>query len=235
MLTPTRGIEHGLTLDALLSVRLVTWSGDVVTASKTENSDLFWAVRGAGANFGIIVSATYELYDATNNGQVLYNTYQFPPSANRSIFELMATYDGGALPPEMSFIPEVMYNRTTGEAKLLLLLVYYGTPEEAQPHVDRILSLGPVATTSYYGPQPGMFDILSVGLCDTAGRNHFHLGTRRTDPVVYEEVFGDMVEFYEANPGYAGVLIFQRLSSGFAESIPASETAYPWRGIGTFV
>lgn len=225
---------HGLSLDALLSVRIVTGTGKAVTASKTENPDLFWALRGAGANFGIITSATYEIYDYTNNGLVVYNTYTFPPAANRSVFELMEYYDE-RLPGPMSFIPEIMYNHTTREAKIMLLLVYYGTPAQAQPHVDRIVALGPMATTLFYGPQPAMFDILSIGLCTTAYRNHFHVGTKRTDSKTYEDVFADMVGFYETHPGYRGVLIFQRLSTDVVLQRPRVGAVYPWREITTFV
>lgn len=45
---------HGVLLDSLESVRLVTASGEIVTASQTHNSDLFWGIRGAGHNFGIV-------------------------------------------------------------------------------------------------------------------------------------------------------------------------------------
>ncbi|KAK8060366.1 hypothetical protein PG996_010296 [Apiospora saccharicola] len=54
-------------MDALLSVRLVTAAGAVVTASATENGDLFWALRGAGANFGIVTSATYRVFELFRN------------------------------------------------------------------------------------------------------------------------------------------------------------------------
>lgn len=57
---PYQGL-HGLVIDALLSVRLVTASGKIVMASEQEHEGLFWAVRGAGANFGIITSATYKV------------------------------------------------------------------------------------------------------------------------------------------------------------------------------
>lgn len=50
------GRKHGLTIDHLRGVELVLADGSVVRASTTENTELFWAVRGAGANFGIVTS-----------------------------------------------------------------------------------------------------------------------------------------------------------------------------------
>jgi FAD/FMN-containing dehydrogenase len=54
--------KHGLSIDALLSVDIVTADGQVRHASATENADLFWAVRGAGSNFGVVVSFEFQLY-----------------------------------------------------------------------------------------------------------------------------------------------------------------------------
>jgi hypothetical protein len=48
--------KHGLAIDNLLSVDLMTADGDLVTASEGENADLFWGVRGGGGNFGIVTS-----------------------------------------------------------------------------------------------------------------------------------------------------------------------------------
>jgi alkanesulfonate monooxygenase SsuD/methylene tetrahydromethanopterin reductase-like flavin-dependent oxidoreductase (luciferase family)/FAD/FMN-containing dehydrogenase len=53
--------EHGLTIDHLVSAEVVLADGSIVTASATENPDLFWAVRGAGANFGIVTSFVFEV------------------------------------------------------------------------------------------------------------------------------------------------------------------------------
>ena len=46
--------KHGLTIDRLRSVDLITAEGEFVKASETENPDLFWGVRGGGGNFGIV-------------------------------------------------------------------------------------------------------------------------------------------------------------------------------------
>ncbi len=53
--------KHGLTIDRLLSVDLVTADGQFVKASASENSDLFWGVRGAGGNFGIVTEFEFRL------------------------------------------------------------------------------------------------------------------------------------------------------------------------------
>lgn len=48
--------QYGLVVDNLLSARLVLADGRVVEASESSNPELFWAVRGAGHNFGVAVS-----------------------------------------------------------------------------------------------------------------------------------------------------------------------------------
>jgi FAD/FMN-containing dehydrogenase len=52
--------EQGLTIDRLRAVELVLADGSAVRASATENQDLFWAVRGAGANFGVGTAFEFE-------------------------------------------------------------------------------------------------------------------------------------------------------------------------------
>ena len=57
----------GMTCDSLVSTEVVTASGDIVTASETENADLFWAVRGAGGgNFGVHTSFTFGVAPAAD-------------------------------------------------------------------------------------------------------------------------------------------------------------------------
>lgn len=54
--------KHGMACDALVSVDIVTADGKLVSASKDDNADLFWAVRGGGGNFGVVTSFEYQLY-----------------------------------------------------------------------------------------------------------------------------------------------------------------------------
>lgn len=54
--------KHGLTIDNLLSVEIVTADGELRRASAAENEDLFWAVRGAGSNFGVVTSFEFRAH-----------------------------------------------------------------------------------------------------------------------------------------------------------------------------
>lgn len=84
---------HGLVIDHLISARVVTASGDLVTASATENADLFWALRGAGVFFGVVVEATYRLHDLTHNGQCQDSTLVFPLAAAEPVLQALTSLD----------------------------------------------------------------------------------------------------------------------------------------------
>jgi FAD/FMN-containing dehydrogenase len=67
--------EYGLTLDNLIAAELVTADGRRVRASGEENTDLFWALRGAGANFGVATSFQFQLHRVGPEvlaGQIVY-------------------------------------------------------------------------------------------------------------------------------------------------------------------
>ncbi|MEZ4681255.1 MAG: FAD-binding protein [Caldilineaceae bacterium] len=54
--------KHGLSIDNLVSVDIVTADGECRTASESQHSDLFWAIRGGGGNFGVVTSFEYRLH-----------------------------------------------------------------------------------------------------------------------------------------------------------------------------
>ena len=58
--------KFGLTIDNLLSADVVLADGSFVHANKDENSDLFWALRGGGGNFGVVTSFEYQLHPLKN-------------------------------------------------------------------------------------------------------------------------------------------------------------------------
>jgi hypothetical protein len=62
------GRAHGLTIDHMRAVEMVLADGTPVRATPDDHPDLFWAVRGAGANFGIATAFEFEVYDVDEVG-----------------------------------------------------------------------------------------------------------------------------------------------------------------------
>lgn len=60
--------EHGLTIDHLVAVEMVLADGSIVRADREENPDLFWGVRGAGANLGVVTAFEFEVYEVAEVG-----------------------------------------------------------------------------------------------------------------------------------------------------------------------
>jgi FAD/FMN-containing dehydrogenase len=54
--------KHGLTIDSLLAVEIVTATGDILIADENQHADLFWALRGGGGNFGVVTRFKYRLH-----------------------------------------------------------------------------------------------------------------------------------------------------------------------------
>lgn len=54
--------KHGLTCDNFESLELVTAAGEVISASDTEHSDLFWALHGGGGNFGMVTEFRFRAH-----------------------------------------------------------------------------------------------------------------------------------------------------------------------------
>jgi FAD/FMN-containing dehydrogenase len=71
--------QHGFAVDNLVSASVVLANGTLVKASKTVNKDLFWAIQGAGHNFGILTSLEVKTYDIPGN----WTVYQMIFSAEK--------------------------------------------------------------------------------------------------------------------------------------------------------
>ena len=108
--------HRGLMLDALESVRVVTADGNLLEASKNKHQDLFWAIRGAGSNFGIVTSATYKVYDASNDGKAMNADFVFPADANQTFWQLMKDFDD-TLPSRLALTAVAFYDRVHSQVR----------------------------------------------------------------------------------------------------------------------
>ena len=97
---------HGLTVDNLLAVDVVTAAGATVRASATENADLFWGVRGGGGNFGVVSSFTFRAHPL--GPDVFAGTFVSRPDHWAAALRGLETWSRGDVPDPMTVIVTFM-------------------------------------------------------------------------------------------------------------------------------
>ena len=159
---------YGLTIDNLLSVDMVLADGSFVTANKKDNSDLFWAVRGGGGNFGVVTSFQFQLYEVSTvyGGPMMWpieNAMEVLPFWRDFIMNAPENINGWfgfvTVPPGPPF-PEQWHMKKM----CAIVWCYTGPPEEAEKTFAPIRAFGP-PVIDFAGPIPwpalqSMFDAL---------------------------------------------------------------------------
>lgn len=125
--------KHGLTCDNLRSVEIVLADARVMTASSSANEDLFWAVRGAGANFGVATSFEFDLHPMSK--EILAGEIKCP---HESLGELLKLYRefNRTIPDEVgitaSLAPFHEGKPLTGPPLAALTVAYFGDLKEGE-------------------------------------------------------------------------------------------------------
>lgn len=151
---------HGLTVDNLLAVEVVTADGRTVTASDDEHPDLFWALRGGGGNFGV---ATRFRFRAHRLSRVYGGMLMLPATADvvagavrlglEAPDELSVIVNVMPAPP-MPFIPAEAH----GSVVVMVLATYAGPAADAEPVLAPFRELAtPLADFLQEMPYSGMF------------------------------------------------------------------------------
>ena len=138
----------GLSIDCLRAVELVTADGRQVRASDDEHADLFWAMRGAGANFGIVTALEFDLapigpmitrgfviYPGARAREVAAAFRDYLPTAPD---DLMASIAVTLALPADEYPPEVV-----GQPVVVLSVAYVGPEADADRVLAPLLALGP--------------------------------------------------------------------------------------------
>jgi FAD/FMN-containing dehydrogenase len=165
--------KHGLAIDNLLAAEVVTADGGIVRASAAENTDLFWALRGGGGNFGVVTSFRFALHSvgptvmagpvfwaAEDTTEVLRFYRDFIAKAPD---ELGSVVRLGTVPP-LSFIPEELHWRPA----MAVACCYAGGVKEGERAVHALRRFGTplvdlISPTQYAAFQGGFDDTVLHG------------------------------------------------------------------------
>ena len=136
--------RHGLAIDNLVGARVVTADGRLVTASADEHPDLFWALRGGGGNFGVVVDFDFVAQEVTT---VHYGTVTYRLDDPTDLLSRWRDAMRVA-PEELSSTIALMPRMPGAEPSALVLLCYAGEPgtsvSEADAAIEPLLELGTV-------------------------------------------------------------------------------------------
>ncbi|WP_263385103.1 FAD-binding oxidoreductase [Granulicella arctica] len=130
--------KFGTVCDNLLSVEMVTAEGEIVTASERERPDLFWAMRGAGANFGIVTRFHYRLHPLEG---VLAGLLLHPRSRAEELFRFYRDFLVGT--PDELTTTFLLLNGPDGSPLVAVIAVYAGPPEEGERVLKPLREFGP--------------------------------------------------------------------------------------------
>ncbi|ROV97135.1 hypothetical protein VMCG_07469 [Cytospora schulzeri] len=232
---------HGIISDQLLSVRMVTANGSLVTASETENPDLFWAMRGAGANFGIVVEAQYQLLDLTSQ-YVINMDYAFSSNDTGAIIDYLDSF-GEDLPAKLSFIIEALYSETLfGGFGLIVNAVYNGPLSEAEDLLAPLLNtVTPLKQNVTSVPENKLVYAATFGsqgdptvACTGKGVNRsvFGGGIKTYDRDTYINFIKALEDLLTTNTDLRKSIFFiEHFSNVKVQEISDDSSAFPWRDI----
>jgi FAD/FMN-containing dehydrogenase len=150
--------KYGMTIDNLVAVDMITVDGKKVRASKIENEDLFWAIRGGGGNFGVITQFEFQLFPV--GPEIFAGLMVFPFSQAKQILKSYREFVNSApedlnvwallrKAPPLPFLPENVH----GKEVVVLPIFYCGPMSEAERLIAPLRDFG-AAHGEHLGPQP---------------------------------------------------------------------------------
>jgi FAD/FMN-containing dehydrogenase len=214
---------HGLAVDNLLSVELVTADADVLHASASSHSDLYWALRGGGGNFGVATWLEYRLHPLT---QVYGGLIAYPFSMADDV---LRAFRDLPQPDELWVVAGLIHAPDGSGTKLAAFVVcHVGSTEQAEQDIRPLLELGePLVHEVGPMPYPVMNTLLDEGF--PRGALNYWKSTFLAD--LGDDVIIAMIGSFEAATSPMSSIVIEYFHGAVCR-IGASDTAVPHRTHG---
>jgi hypothetical protein len=213
--------KHGMTIDNLLSVDLVTADGEFVTAGVESHPDLFWAVRGGGGNFGVATSFEFALHP---QGDVLGAILVYPVARAADLLAFYREFTATA-PEELNADGIVGTDPESGARVAIIAVCWVGDPAEGQRAIESLRRLGE-PLFEMVGPVPYAAWQQAFDTENPSGRRYYWKGNLLRD--LPDAVLEAVVDLASAPP-LPGLMIAFESYRGAMNRVSASATAFPHR------
>jgi len=222
--------KYGMTVDNLISAKMVTADGRKIQVSEDENADLFWAIRGGGGNFGVVTQFEFALYPV--GPEILAGLLVFPIDQAKQVLEKYREFVKSA-PEELSvwvvlrkapplpFLPVAVH----GKEVVVLAIFYAGDIAEGEKFIDPLRSFGDaygehVGTQPYVQWQQAFDPLLTPGARNYwKSHNFIELSDGALDSIIE---FAGKIPFPQCE-------IFLGLIAGAANRVSSNAMAYGHR------
>ena len=215
------GPLHGLTCDNLISVDLVTATGEYLRVSEREHPELFWALRGGGGNFGVATSFEFRVHPV---GPVVYGGPVLWPAAQAQ--EILSAYGElcRGLPDELSLFAGLIPSPEDMQPLVAIVTGWFGPLDQAEAALEPVRAFRPAVDLAgpipYVALQSMLDDAVPHGLPRYWKSGYF---TDLTEPMITT-----IVEAGERKPTPLSVELFFH-QHGAATRVDATDTAFPHR------
>lgn len=211
--------QFGWTVDDLLEVEMVTASGEVTRASRDENSELFWALRGGGGNFGVVTEFLFKLHvvgPEVTAGLIVWSAEDAEKVSNlfRTVTESASRKLTLALMMRNAPAAPWLSEDRHGKPIVALVVCHTGTPEEAEADLAEVRSLGEpwadLIQVKEYAAQQSMLDA-------TQPKGMHYYWKSEFVPGLSEELLADFRAQFDGLSAPANQIVLFHLEGALAE------------------
>lgn len=231
-LTRSMGLD-GAGVDQLLQVNLVTASGELLQVDENLHPDLWYALRGAAPNFGIVTSALVKAYPVTKAQNIAWEgAVTFSDDKLEALIEAIYNLD---LKPTMEIDFLISTSGPPSNKPMITAIPFFlGNASEGEKAFAPILALGPISSETKETPYDHWGDFAN-NFCVKGERKPAYgasVGRRSLDPTAWRAIYNEFSTFVAAYPQAAN-------SSVLAEYYPiqkqvaigSANSSYPFRDV----
>jgi FAD/FMN-containing dehydrogenase len=225
---------YGLGVDNIVSMHVVTGDGQLrmIDSKSSDDADLWWAMRGAGPNFGVVTKATLNAYKESDrsvwSGPVVF--------AENKIEDIVTAIDQLNLTDEMAIF---LYFATSGSPKYTPIVIvspfYAGSETTGRAAFGSIFNIGPTQDNTAVLPYTSA-NVANDAHCAKGGRKpSYGVSMGKLDPQTWRSIWKLYVEYVSDTRVANSSVFVECYSWSKARQLPTDSSSFPFRDTSTYI
>ncbi|KAH6638611.1 hypothetical protein BKA67DRAFT_528734 [Truncatella angustata] len=228
--------QYGMVSDNIIHLNVVLADGSEIAVNNKSHADLYWAMRGAGHNFGVVTSLKLKIYPKQISTWHYHNYFWSQDKLETVFEELNKISDFGNAPPKLGVsFGQIYINRTldADQAILWWTFAYAGPSDEAEAILQPFNEIGALSETQGDVPYPDIIYPQDTA-ASSCGSGSYVISTMMTqtwnittERKIYNLFNERIAEYPELSP--AARLYYEGYATAGVQAIDSAVSAYPHR------